>query len=64
MLILNDQRRSLFFVILSSSIPFCILDRFLTHNKDPARHNIIKHLSLVVDVHFLPYFEFLYRRVR
>lgn len=37
MLILNYQRRSLFFIILSSSIPFCILDHFLTNNKDPVR---------------------------
>ncbi len=48
MIILDYQRRSLFSVILSSSIPFCVPDYFITNNKDAMRHNHTKgviHIS-------------------
>jgi hypothetical protein len=45
MIILDYQRRSLFSVILSSSIPFCISDYFITNNKDALRHNNTKGVN-------------------
>jgi hypothetical protein len=45
MIILDYQRRSLFSVILSSSIPFCISDYFITYNKDAVRHNNTKDVN-------------------
>lgn len=57
MIILNNQRRSFFFVILSSSIPFCILDDFITNNKDALRHNHTTSVNLIVTIRFLFYSE-------
>jgi hypothetical protein len=58
MIILDYQRRSLFSVILSSSIPFCISDYFITNNKDAVRHNTMKDM-IHISNHLLPsYLEF------
>mgnify|MGYP007021847735 FL=1 len=43
MIILEYQRRSLFSVIFSSSIPFCKSDYFITKNKDAVRHHHHHH---------------------
>ncbi len=53
MIILDYQRRSLFCVILSSSIPFCISDYFIANNKDAVRHNITKGM-IYLSHHLFP----------
>jgi hypothetical protein len=48
MIICEDQRRSLFSVVSSSSIPFCIIDYFVIKNKDAMGQNItqsVNHIS-------------------
>jgi hypothetical protein len=44
-IILDYQRRSLFSVILSSSIPFCMPDYFISNNKDAVRHHNTKGVN-------------------
>jgi hypothetical protein len=47
MTILDYQRRSLFSVVLSSTIPFCISDYFITNNKDAMRRINIKGVNQI-----------------
>jgi hypothetical protein len=56
-IILNNQRRSLFSVVLSSTIPFCISDYFITNNKGAVRHNNTKGVNHISSYPFPSHVE-------